>query len=82
VARLDPFDHAFVPRCRPHPDAVAGGDDVALFRNQRSQQAADGAAELPAVLDLHHALLAVHAQHPAGQALAGIHSRHLGRFLA
>src|SRR5207244_892998 len=64
------------------PHAVAGGDDVALLRRQRLEQAAHGTAELPAVVGLNYAEQSVDAQHPAEQASAAIDRRHLRALLA
>src|SRR5262249_51721173 len=72
VPRLDALDHALVAAHREDPDAVAGGDDVALVGRERFQQAAHRTAEPPAVVGLDDALL-VNADDAPGQAGADVH---------
>src|SRR5262249_13540618 len=82
VARLDALDHAFLAGGE-EPDAVAGGDDVALLGGQRPQQAAHGAAGLPPLLPPDHADQALDPQHaPApGPRRAAVPGGHRGGLL-
>src|SRR5438445_12684125 len=82
MARLDALNESLIVKSKAEPDAVAGRDHVALVGDQRTQQPADGAAELASVLGCHQAGEPVHAQDAAGKALGEVGCWHLGRFLS
>src|SRR5687767_6648875 len=78
MPRLDALDETFVALGGPHPDAIAGGDDVALVGGEALEQPPHGAAQLPAIVGLHHAGQAVDTQHAARHMEAGIGGGHRG----
>jgi hypothetical protein len=82
VPRLNPFDEPLIVQRGAKPDAIAGGHDVPLIRDQRAQESADGTAIKSAVVGLHHAGETVNAQDAAWQASAAIHGRHDAGLLA